>query len=65
MGKWEPGTWKKDYMGGGNMELGRRITWEVGTGNWEEGLHGNREQGTGKNDYMGKWEQGGEKKDYM
>ena len=40
-------------MGSGNREVGRRITWvvgtwsweealqgKVGTGNWEEGLHG-------------------------
>ena len=51
-------------MGSGNREVGIRITWEVGTEQWEEGLHGKWEQGSGKKDYMGKWEQGSGKKDY-
>ena len=29
------------------------ISWEVGTGNWEEGLHGKWAQGSGNKDDMG------------
>ena len=42
MGKWEQGSVKKDYMGSGSREVGRRITWVVGTWDWEEGLRGKR-----------------------
>ena len=37
----------------GNKEVGRRITWEVGKGKWEEGLHGKWAEGSMKKDYMG------------
>jgi len=38
--QWEQGSGKKDYMGSGKGEVGRRLTWEVGRGKYEEGLHG-------------------------